>query len=165
MSEYFKIGTLKVKECTRRNGFECAAWYENVKITPGEYDLMAARRREYNTKEHRFELFDIDKAYAVLPGTIISDEFGGLFCGNPISVYDNYKNAGKPARHIEDFRGYELAYTILNQDGIELQSGKRNLHGCDDYEIVLDDGYKAEEYSFTSFLDENETLYMARIVG
>ena len=94
------------KETVFRNcGFECAAWYEDIKVQPGKYPVYLDRYEVLkNGKVHG--LF----AYIHFPGIIESDNFQSLFCGMPIgNAYDPTKNAGKESIYHMQTYDYEIA--------------------------------------------------------
>ena len=62
--------------------FECAAWYRNIEVQPGEYPITT----------------DGYWIFVKLDGVIVSDNFQSLFAGMPIGdAYDREQNKGKPA--------------------------------------------------------------------
>lgn len=106
-----QIGWYTVKEPeTFTNLFECAAWYEEVLVQPGRYELFADI---YGVRDDGAIECRTSSAYASLPGTIISDDFGARFCGMPIGNYEHSKNAGKPSSHTVMPYLYSVAESVL----------------------------------------------------
>lgn len=137
-----QIGWYHVKEDREyTNYFECAAWHENVLVKAGRYPVWVSDYKE-NATEHGIEISGrISQVSINLPGIITSDEFGGRFCGMPISSYDNSKNAGNAGRHILSSYLFSVAESILSSP---------------DTPWELFPEYEAKEYSFTSPLDGRE---------
>lgn len=112
--------TLKEDKVFCDNGYECAAWYENILVPAGKYPINVVdytvmhfddeRRKRYNgrVKGH------IDSAYITMDGTIVSDDFGSRFYGMPIGDYDIYQNKGKPSRYTMQMYLYSLADSVLH---------------------------------------------------
>lgn len=85
--------------------FECAAWYENIKVNPGKYPIYVDNYKVLKDGEIYGSF-----VYASLPGIIESDNFQSLFCGMPIgNTYDSTKNAGKEAVYNLQTYVYEIA--------------------------------------------------------
>lgn len=113
--ERFQIGTLTIKKDTvfTDRGYECAAWYENILVKAGRYPIFAERCSEHD------DGLIFCNIVARLPGTITTDYFGSMFCGNPVGTYDEKKNAGKPSEYfwmIHDFTFGEYVYTGHEDD-------------------------------------------------
>ena len=98
------IGYMILSDATTyTNLFECAAWYEKIQVPAGKYPVFATVKNG-----------EVDDIWYSLPGTITSDYFQPLFCGNRIgSQYDIFKNTGKATVHRGSFRAYSLAKNIL----------------------------------------------------
>lgn len=117
MSEATQIGWYTLKEdeifC---NTFECAAWYEKVLVKAGRYPVMVYdfRIKRNDSKYIRCIEGHIGGVYVHMEGTIVSDNFGGLYFGVPIGCYDTSKNAGKPSSHSTFAYMYSVADSILN---------------------------------------------------
>lgn len=79
--------------------YECAAWYTRIQLKPGRYEVKA----HLNNNEWWFG--------TSIPGTVVSDYFQSLFCGNAIGErYDTSQNKGKAdewAVSWRPFYGYE----------------------------------------------------------
>lgn len=114
------IGWLIAKEdfehCDR--GYECAAWFENMKVEKGgRFPLFARMRTEYNYKTNQNVEYGIDQVTAFIDGTVINDDFGGRFCGVPLGNYDENKNKGKKTDHHITWYGYQFAAIVLGEGG------------------------------------------------
>ena len=93
--------------------YECAAWYENVEVKAGKYPVFVY---DYRVLDKDGEIGGhVNSAYVSMPGTIVSDYFGTLFCGNPISDYDEKKNAGKSSEYKTSSYLFMIADSILNK--------------------------------------------------
>lgn len=91
------------------NDFECAAWYEKVRVEAGKYPLYVYDRTFTDDGELR-----ANGAYTHMEGTIVSDNFQSLYHGVPIGKpYDGTKNAGKPAHHGGFYYLFSIAEDIL----------------------------------------------------
>lgn len=106
-----QIGWYTVKESEIfTNLFECAAWYEDVLVQPGRYELFSD---VYSVRDDgKIECW-ANSAYALLHGTIVSDDFGARFFGMPLGNYDHSKNAGKPSSHTVRPYLYGVAESVL----------------------------------------------------
>lgn len=100
------------KEKVFTNGFECAAWYEDIIVQPGRYPLYT----------DRIEGGKVSMCYASLPGTIKSDNFQSLYFGSPIGkCYDEKQNEGKEAKAHFMTYAYNVADEIHNPSGGEYE--------------------------------------------
>lgn len=116
----FQIGWYTVKEDKEmcNSNFECAAWYERLLVKAGKYHIVSyiIEKRVHGDKTRDVIGW---QNYIQYNGTILSDYFGGLFCGVPIGSYDNTKNAGKETSYGVHVYDYALAEMALNGE-IEL---------------------------------------------
>lgn len=98
-----KIGTLTVPEDYQvQKTYECAAWYRNLKLTPGTYDVMATID-QFGRFEH---------VCAAIPGVVVGSNFSSYFCGNQISArYDS--DLGEEDTYYWQPYAYSLASAIL----------------------------------------------------
>ena len=136
-------------------GYECAAWYEKIKVSAGTRSPIWA-------VENACGRFDM--VYAELDGTVVSDDFGGRFFGVPLSNYDNFKNAGKRSSHFVEWRGYTFAEWVCWLGGD---------HDFDDpyntsyklYELELLPNVSARKESYISSIDEKEHLTASLVIG
>ena len=96
--ELLKIGTVTIKEGeTVTRHFECAAWYEEILLTPGRYDVTT----------------DGNHVFYTAPGTIVKDNFQSYFGGVPMgNYYDPDKNHGKPTTYTAIIDNYCVAAEI-----------------------------------------------------
>lgn len=134
--------TLKQDTVFHDNGYECAAWYENIAVNAGKYPLMVNDYRTNNDGE--VESRGVDRVCVALDGVVVSDYFGSMFCGVPVGTYDGTKNAGKPSTYYWGAYLYSIAHNLLD--------GKEN----DEYSIELLPEYEAREIRFTSSIDGRE---------
>lgn len=115
------------KDTEMTNHYECAAWYERVLIKAGDYPVYARglngrnmfsyheRNREYT---NQLENMSISIHFN---GTITSDNFQALFCGNAIAPYDHTQNTGKESNVYQTPYTHALAKNILSgNDPVEL---------------------------------------------
>jgi len=88
MSSYrIKIGTLILKQATvKRLSYECAAWYSDVKVEPGEYPIYA-----YVDWTYDFHGFRLTRILALCPGVTVAADFTPMFAGNPIGKSRDYR--------------------------------------------------------------------------
>ena len=115
MKEKILIGYYTVPEDTTRinNGFECAAWYEEIAIKAGKYPIMSSGYA-YHERDRRYLPELADRSISIeIPGTVVSDDFGARFCGVPVGGYDSKQNAGKPSRIILSPYAHALAWDVL----------------------------------------------------
>lgn len=117
MNKATQIGWYTLKEDeVFRNTYECAAWYEDVLVKAGKYPVYVYDLRIHqsdNPKYNRKIDGHVGSASVYMEGVVVSDEFGSLFCGVPISNYDNKKNAGKPSACSMRPYLYDVARSIL----------------------------------------------------
>ncbi len=124
-------------------GFECAAWWQDILVKAGKYPAYVidmSFRRDNQVDGY------IASVWAELEGTITQDYFGSLYCGVPISTYDNKKNAGKKASYRWHSYLYEMADNMLDPDsrfGMEKEIK---------YELLPE--YEAKCYEFRSEYDQ-----------
>lgn len=114
------IGWLIAKEdfehCDR--GYECAAWFENMKVEKGgRFPLFARMCTEYNYETNQNIEYGIDQVTAFIDGTVVNDDFGGRFCGVPLGNYDENKNKGKKTDHRINWYGYQFAAIVRGEEG------------------------------------------------
>lgn len=108
-----QIGWYNLKEetvfCDR--GFECAAWYENIRVSAGKYPAVV-----YDYRVRDDEHIDghcTCSVHALMDGVVVSDDFGSRFCGMPIGGYDSTQNAGKPSHYSLRDYGYSVAKSVI----------------------------------------------------
>lgn len=138
MSDGVLIGYRILKEDTVmvKNDYECAAWYERLLVKAGKYPIYAYRLSHY--MKDGVYVTEVDWSnYIHYEGTIIDDYFGTLYCGVPISTYDEKKNTGKKTQYSQHIYCYSLAKAVLNGSG--------------EYELLPE--YKAESIDFKSSYD------------
>ena len=108
-----QIGWYNLKEdkvfCN--NGYECAAWYENILVRAGKYPVEVVDYKILNDGQITGH---IGSAYITMNGTIESDDFGSRFCGVPIGDYDCYKNKGQKSNYIQSAYLFSVSDSILN---------------------------------------------------
>lgn len=109
-----QIGWYNLKEDTvfHDNGYECAAWYENIKVPAGRYSAVVY---DYRVREDgKVDGSVSASVYVTMNGTIESDYFGTLICGVPVGEYDSGKNKGAKSRYCMRAYGYSVADSILH---------------------------------------------------
>lgn len=94
-----KIDTVTIAEGqTATKTYECAAWYKNLALTPGTYDVFGLFEKyspysgvkpEFVGKE------EIKWVTYTVPGVVTGDCFDSLFCGNLIAPHRN-EHVGEP---------------------------------------------------------------------
>lgn len=140
-----KIGSISIQPGeTRTRHFECAAWYEEIELAPGTYDVFGLYKQYgYGHREDLRGQWYLDSLGYSVPGTIISDNFQSLFCGNPIGkAYDSTQNAGKPTEWSAwGIYPFAVAKAILDGES----------------PIVLDAGYEARPKPFVYQGEEKVT--------
>lgn len=92
-----------------RNDYECAAWYENVKVKAGRYPVEVYDLRFESDGE-----IDCRGAYVIMEGEIVDDYFASMLCGVPVTHYDSTKNKGKRSEHHGYWYLYEIAHRMLD---------------------------------------------------
>ena len=113
---------LKEDKVFHDNGYECAAWYENIAVKAGRYPITVTDYKVLHFDDEARKEFNgridghIGSAYATFDGTIVSDYFGSMFCGVPVGTYDYAKNAGKPSRYHMHMYLYSLAEHVYKGD-------------------------------------------------
>lgn len=119
----------------QHNGFECAAWDEEILLTPGEYSISAELDASGEVK---------DSVFFSVAGTIKSDYFQALWCGQRIGdAYDPKQNAGKS----KDWRGHFYAHAVASRilDGTETHIRLR--HGFEARRVDFEyDGRQCHTY-------------------
>lgn len=110
--ERTQIGWYNLKEDTvfHNNGYECAAWYENIKVPKGRYPAVVYDFRL--GKDGKVE-GHVSSVYALMEGIIESDYFGSMFCGVPVGGYDEKQNTGRKSRYSLSSYGFSVAQNIL----------------------------------------------------
>lgn len=128
---------------TGTNSFECAAWSEEIALTPGEHPIegevecgsapWGAGYLKYLVGVH-------------IPGSIVSDYFESLWCGMPVGKkrYDRDQNNGKPATY---------RFTT------DLHFVARNIMEGKETNIKLRPGFEARAVTFMSDYDGKEHTY------
>ena len=112
--------TLKEDKVFCNNGYECAAWYENILVPAGRYPINVLDYKVMHFDDDRRKHLNgrvdghIGSAYITMNGTIVSDDFGSRFYGVPFGAYDIYQNKGKPSRYTAHIYLYALADSSLN---------------------------------------------------
>ena len=120
------------------NGYECAAWYENIAVKAGRYPITVVDYRVMHFDDERRAKFNgqidghIGSAYVTFNGTIVSDYFGSMFCGVPVGTYDCEKNKGQPSRYTMHIYLYSLAKDVYK--------------GSDEYELFPEYEVRTETY-------------------
>ena len=109
-----QIGWYILREDTVKhdNGYECAAWYQDIAVKAGRYPVVVYDYHEYESDDPSWNGRiggHIDEAYVEFDGTVVRDDFGARFCGVPVGGYDEKKNAGKHADYSEFWRLYNVA--------------------------------------------------------
>ena len=90
----------------RYSGYECAAWWQEVKVSAGDYPVYAYYSSGF-----------LSEFVVNLPGTIVRDNFQSLYGGMPIgTTYDETKNAGNGANYYVRARSYD-AFRTMHRDG------------------------------------------------
>lgn len=125
-----QIGWYNLKEdkVFHDNGYECAAWYENIAVKAGRYPITVVDYKVKHFDDENRKRFNgeidghIGSAYVTLDGTIVNDYFGSMFCGVPVGTYDEKQNTGKPSRYHMHIYLYDLAKKVYN--------------GSDEYELL-----------------------------
>ena len=139
---------LKEDKVFHDNGYECAAWYENIAVKAGSYPIMVYDYKVKHFDDEARKEFNgrigghIDSAYAVFNGTITDDYFGSMFCGVAVGTYDEKQNAGKPAHYSMHMYLYSLAEHVYK--------------GEEEYELFPE--YKVKEDRFISSFDNRECV-------
>lgn len=117
------------------NGFECAAWYENIRVPAGKYPMVVY---DYKLRPNGAVDGHVMSGYISMKGIVVSDEFGSRFCGMPIGNYDNHKNAGKESTYTMSPYLFSVADSIIND-------------ADSPYELLPE--YEARESTYTSDYD------------
>jgi hypothetical protein len=124
----------------QHNGFECAAWDEEIALTPGEYPISAELDAQGEVK---------DSVHFSVPGTIKSDWFQSLSCGMPIGrAYDPKQNTGKS----KNWRGHFYAHAVAS----------RILDGTETH-IRLRPGFEARRVDFDWCGEAHHTYAITRV--
>lgn len=135
------IGTYQLKEDkVFRNEYECAAWYEDVLVKAGTYPVEVYDYYVENDGEIGGHCRGV---YVDMPGTVVSDYFGGEYCGTPIGEYDSLKHAGNPSRHSLFSYMVFVAKSIIDGDSA----------------YKLDKGFEARPIKFVNYEGKEVTTY------
>ena len=131
-----KIGTVTIAEDqTATKTYECAAWYKNLSLAPGTYDVFGLFEKygPYSGVKPEFVGKEEMKwvTYTV-PGVVTGDCFDSLFCGNVIAPHRN-EHVNEPATHCVQMYTYALAQALC--EGLPTN-------------IALDPGYRAQPHNF-----------------
>lgn len=104
------IGVLVIGEdCVRRETYECAAWFTDHILTPGEYPVTV---QFLGSVPHH--------AVARVPSVVQKDYFQALYCGMPVGKpYDYLQNAGKPST----WRFWSYRYLLTGGESVPLGKG------------------------------------------
>jgi hypothetical protein len=87
-------------------GYECAAWWQEIKVPAGDYPVYA-----------RYLGKHLEEFIVNLPGTIVRDHFQSLYGGMSIGkTYDVFQNAGNSASYMLRARSYN-AFEGMHRDG------------------------------------------------
>ena len=126
-----QIGWYHLKEDTVKcnNGYECAAWYENIAVKAGKYPITV---HNYKIDKENEIHGHVDSAYVSMPGIIVDDYFGSLFCGVPVGTYDCKRNEGKESTY------HFSSYLFMVAEAI--------LEGSDEWELLPE--YEARKIEF-----------------
>lgn len=111
-----QIGWYNLKEDTvfYNNGYECAAWYEQIAVPAGRYPVVVYDYRLSNRGEVEGH---VNSCVICMEGTIVSDYFGSLFCGMSIGkVYDTKQNAGKSTHYCERPYLFQMVDSLLHEE-------------------------------------------------
>ena len=136
-----QIGYITIKKDTEfvDNGYECAAWFEKIMVKAGRYPLFTEINCECDDG-----CILCGQVTARLPGTVVSDYFGSMYCGVPVGTYDGSKNAGKPAEYHWGVFDFSFAEYIYNHFEDET------------YSFEIDPAYVVKEVKFNSCVDGEE---------
>lgn len=132
------------EEVVHYAGYECAAWYENIRLTPGRYPMMAD-----DDKTYRDGMLCARNVYIIVDGTVESDYFGSLYFGMPISSYDGAKNKGKPSRYDKGAYAYMVA---------------ESAYGNPDYEIFPEYEIRERQY-YSDYYMEYQSMFDIYVKG
>lgn len=125
-------------------GYECAAWYEQIELTPGRYPIMADSNETY--LDGSLQSHDV---YITVDGTVVSDDFGTRYFGMPIGEYDHTKNKGKPSRY--DKGGYTFMVA-------------ERAYGNPDYEIFPEYEIREKQY-YSDWYMEYQSMFDIYVKG
>ena len=117
-----QIGTLILNndKVFTDNGYECAAWFQNVAVKAGKYPVFVDSK----------EIWDDGRVYgnarvsAELPGVVGDNYFGSMLCGVPVGTYDGSERTGKDSSYwweVYAFMFSEWVSTGAVKDGISLE--------------------------------------------
>lgn len=135
------IGTYHLKEDkVFRNEYECAAWYEDVLVKAGFYPVEVY---DYYVESDGEISGHCRGVYVDMPGTVVSDYFGGEYCGTLIGEYDSFKHAGNQYRHSMFSYMVFVAKSIIDGDSA----------------YKLDKGFEARHVKFVNYKGEEVTTY------
>ena len=117
-----QIGWLNLSEdkVFTDNGYECAAWFKNVAVKAGRYPMFI----DGNAIWADGRVDGTARIHADLPGTVVSDYFGSMFCGVPVGTYDGSRNAGKESSYWWELYAFSFAEWVSTgkvSDGISLE--------------------------------------------
>ena len=101
---------LKEDKVECNNGYECAAWYENIAVKAGRYPVYVY---DYKVRDENRIDGHVGSAYVSIPGIIVDDYFGSLFCGVSVGTYDCERNKGKESYYHFSNYLFMVAESIL----------------------------------------------------
>ena len=131
------------------NGYECAAWYQDIAVKAGKYPLYILKMKIGDDGKVSGDC--PEQVVAKLPGKVVRDDFGARFCGVPIGGYDGSKNAGKDTKYFWTMYIFDYAKHI--------GEGKGFTDGTS-FELLPEYEVRKETFFSTAF---NEELTMWEI--
>lgn len=139
--ERIQIGYITIKKDTEfvDNGYECAAWFEKILVKAGRYPLFTEIKCECDDG-----CILCDRVRAVLPGTVVSDYFGSMYCGVPVGTYDGTKNAGKASEY--HWGVFDFSFAKYIYEGFEDET----------YSFEIDPAYVVKAVKYNSCVDGAE---------
>lgn len=131
---------------THTQRYECAAWYREIKIAPGDYPIFARFPPNYYRKDEAK-----DTSISVwLSGTVIASDFSSYYCGVPVGKGKRNEDTGQPAEyHIMPY-AHALAIALMEK-----------APGCEKWRLF--DGFEPRWVPFTYNGKECRTAGIFRI--
>ena len=123
----------------RNNQFECAAWYEDIRVKAGTYDVEAY-----------FDRGRAEDIFIHLPGIVEADDFGARFHGVPVGKIESKYKGQKSIYHMR-LAGYLLANNLYHNHPV-------SFNDRDKSRIELLDGFEAKEFRFYSTIWDEEVV-------
>lgn len=108
------VGTIVIGEgVTKTRLYECAAWFDEIAIPPGEYPLTGWVDENGELSDRDPQGYSVGLRYE-LTGTVVASNKQSLWCGVPVSKRGINENIGETMSYVGHVAVYSLANAMLN---------------------------------------------------